>query len=139
MGAEDEQATTSPQDPTSIPPPGWYPNPQGAWGLRWWDGARWSDQVAAPTTPPRKDAASQQLNIAFGVEVPCALLSFGLAWLSLFGVAGCYGTLGSDPQCQVWGGRGWCWSPPTWHCWLLVGRCLWSGFGRSGLRSSAGL
>jgi len=106
MGAEEEQAPTSPEDRTSIPPPGWYPNPQGGWGLRWWDGARWSDQVTAPTTPPRKDPASQRLNTAFGVEVPCALLSFGAAWLSLFAVAGCYGTGGPDRQCQVWG---WSW------------------------------
>jgi hypothetical protein len=106
MGAEEEQAPTSPEDRTSIPAPGWYPNPQGGWGLRWWDGARWSDQVTAPTTPPRKDPASQRLNTAFGVEVPCALLSFGAAWLSLFAVAGCYGTGGPDRQCQVWG---WSW------------------------------
>jgi hypothetical protein len=106
MGAKDEQPTTSPEEPTSMPSPGWYPNPQGGWGLRWWDGARWSDQVAAPATLPVKDAASQRLNTAFGIEVPCALLSFGAAWLSGFAVAGCYGTGGPDRQCQVWG---WSW------------------------------
>lgn len=25
------------------PPPGWYPEPGGASGLRWWDGTRWTE------------------------------------------------------------------------------------------------
>jgi len=103
---DERPKTTAPENGKGLPPSGWYPNPQGGLGLRWWDGARWSDQVRAPTTPPRKHTASQQLNRAFGIEVPCTLLSFGVAWLTLFGVAGCSGTLGSDPQCQVWG---WSW------------------------------
>lgn len=27
----------------SSPPPGWYPDPAGVPGLRWWDGVRWMD------------------------------------------------------------------------------------------------
>jgi hypothetical protein len=35
----------------SSPPPGWYPDPDGAQGLvRWWDGTTWSD-VATPAGP----------------------------------------------------------------------------------------
>src|SRR3954447_9515828 len=35
------------------PPPGWYQDPTGP-GLRWWDGARWTEhqQSAAPVPPP---------------------------------------------------------------------------------------
>lgn len=32
-------------------PPGWYPDPAGSSGQRWWDGYAWSDTVAAPVTP----------------------------------------------------------------------------------------
>jgi Protein of unknown function (DUF2510) len=30
------------------PQPGWYADPYGGTDLRWWDGARWTDQVRAP-------------------------------------------------------------------------------------------
>ena len=30
----------------SAPAPGWYPDPYGYRGLRWWDGTRWGDQWA---------------------------------------------------------------------------------------------
>ena len=33
------------QDPsTAAAPAGWYPDPSGAEALRWWDGARWTDE-----------------------------------------------------------------------------------------------
>jgi uncharacterized protein YxjI len=36
------------------PPPGWYPDPAGSPGTRWWDGQGWTDHVqqAAPPPPP---------------------------------------------------------------------------------------
>jgi hypothetical protein len=33
-------------------PAGWYPE-AGASGLRWWDGARWTDHRNRPPTPPQ--------------------------------------------------------------------------------------
>ena len=29
------------------PPPGWHPDPSGQARLRWWDGARWTDETSA--------------------------------------------------------------------------------------------
>jgi Protein of unknown function (DUF2510) len=33
------------------PPPGWFPDPSGAAGMRYWDGVRWTNQRSAPTPP----------------------------------------------------------------------------------------
>ena len=34
----------------STTPPGWYPDPSGQHGTRWWDGVQWTDQVGPPTS-----------------------------------------------------------------------------------------
>jgi hypothetical protein len=33
-------------------PPGWYPDPAGGSGQRWWDGYSWNEAVVTPTLPP---------------------------------------------------------------------------------------
>jgi uncharacterized protein YxjI len=34
------------------PPPGWYPDPAGSQGTRWWDGQGWTDHVQPASPPP---------------------------------------------------------------------------------------
>ncbi|MEY2571402.1 MAG: hypothetical protein QOE63_1752, partial [Acidimicrobiaceae bacterium] len=33
-------------------PPGWYADPGGFGGLRWWDGHQWTEHASAPPPPP---------------------------------------------------------------------------------------
>jgi hypothetical protein len=46
-------------------PAGWYPDPAGSAAKRWWDGARWTDQLREPEAPPPPPS--------FGTFVPAAL------------------------------------------------------------------
>ena len=39
------------------PPPGWYSDPAGSGGTRWWDGQGWTDHVQHPATPPPPSSA----------------------------------------------------------------------------------
>jgi Domain of unknown function (DUF4328)/Protein of unknown function (DUF2510) len=49
-------------DPTSSPPAGWYPDPEGGPNPRYWEGERWTDRyqvaeghrIANPAEPPRR-------------------------------------------------------------------------------------
>ncbi|PJE04067.1 MAG: hypothetical protein CK429_31955 [Mycobacterium sp.] len=49
------------QAPTPPPPPGWYPDPHGGTGQRYWDGSTW---LTTPLVPkPRKTSAAKILLI----------------------------------------------------------------------------
>jgi hypothetical protein len=69
QGATDHDATPASGDPTrrdrspqarqgaTSPPPGWYPDPEGAPGMRYWDGRQWNPTAQPParqgaTSPP---------------------------------------------------------------------------------------
>jgi hypothetical protein len=53
------------------PAPGWYPDPEGSSGQRYWDGARWTDAVSAGAGATPAPAAIKQ------DEPSTALLIFG--------------------------------------------------------------
>lgn len=40
------------------PPAGWYPDPTGRAGLRWWDGLDWTDHRRAPLPAARQEFTS---------------------------------------------------------------------------------
>ena len=46
------------------PRAGWYPDPQSATHLRWWDGLDWSDIRRAPPSSAELIAAEQKLGLA---------------------------------------------------------------------------
>jgi hypothetical protein len=48
---------------TQTPPAGWYPDPAGSGGQRWWNGMAWSDHVqpaVAASVPTHSPVAAQQ-------------------------------------------------------------------------------
>jgi len=55
------------------PPAGWYPDPGGSGGWRWWDGSIWTPHLTAPSGPPR--SAVPSLVAAELRMVPWALAS----------------------------------------------------------------
>jgi uncharacterized protein YxjI len=40
------------------PPPGWYPDPAGSGGTRWWDGQGWTDHLQQAAPPPAPGGAA---------------------------------------------------------------------------------
>lgn len=44
-----QQYAVHPQPPTASVPPGWYPDPSGQPGQRYWDGANWTHFTHPPT------------------------------------------------------------------------------------------
>jgi hypothetical protein len=61
-------------DPTpASAPSGWYPDPWGNPGMRYWDGARWTPHYAAPASRPW--TAGRVLALVFGVFFALAALA----------------------------------------------------------------
>jgi uncharacterized protein len=56
----------------SSPPPGWFPDPRGGRGTRWWDGEDWTDHVQdEPASPPvTPEPASTAVTPAWAHSAP---------------------------------------------------------------------
>ena len=47
------------------PVPGWYPDPSGTGGTRWWDGTAWSQDVRSPAVQARTVGFGEAIRRAF--------------------------------------------------------------------------
>jgi hypothetical protein len=57
---------TTPETPRT--PAGWYPDPEGAQRQRWWDGEKWTADVAPLSAPQPYTAARPQLKAPAGTD-----------------------------------------------------------------------
>ena len=106
MDTQDDQPERPASEDEKGVPPGWYADPAGDWGLRWWDGARWTEHMAvaqhgswrqglsdpdqAEQPPPAvKRKWTWSLENVFRVEFTLALLAIFPAFLTPLSSAGC--------------------------------------------------
>jgi hypothetical protein len=76
------------------PQPGWYPDPAGGWGQRYWDGSAWGP--VAPTAPPPAWRRSFGTSPQARAEVArVTLLLFILFPLLCCGSCGVFGLIGA--------------------------------------------
>lgn len=63
-------------NPGQGPVPGWYPDPYGQPGQRWWDGTQWTDQVSGGAPGAAGAAASGDRSLAQLVHILGLLTGF---------------------------------------------------------------
>lgn len=82
--------------------PGWYQDPAGSSGQRWWDGARWTMELSSPPTPTTAPTARASAGVAWATIVAGAVSIVGafLPWIvlraALLGQVTKSGTEGTD-------------------------------------------
>ncbi len=56
-------------------PPGWYPDPSGAAGRRYWDGTSWHSAIPAPAKPPGRVNWPLLISVAGGLVLVLIVVS----------------------------------------------------------------
>jgi len=98
-------------------PPGWYPNPSGAPGQQYWDGASWSTAVAF--APPSSQPA--RITIHYGFML---LAIFSILGTLLIGIPLLSSASDSDPDvASVGTGMG-----VLWMLWGGMWTLIWTAF-----------
>lgn len=72
---------------TTETPAGWYPDPHGAAGARWWDGAQWTDQALplTQTAPPKAPEGTNTNTVWIWLNAVVPILGLGTLFLIDFG------------------------------------------------------
>lgn len=83
-GWRQQSPDSAESEPRGLSPPGWYPDPSGVSGQRYWDGNRWTEHVSgglppAPTVEPARPTAPSQTPPAT-VPTEWGGTTAGVAW-----------------------------------------------------------
>jgi hypothetical protein len=111
--------------------PGWYPDPSGAPGQRYWDGVAWTDARLAPPgwQPPTIDGQAEAQ--CPGTVIGAAVIAFILAAIALSGAFSALVVAATDDETQIelWGDND-VGSMLRWALLRLVfcGLLVWGGF-----------
>jgi hypothetical protein len=61
-------------------PAGWYPDPAGGTGKRWWDGATWTANVKEPEAPPPQPTFGNYVPADLRPATPLPVAEVGIAY-----------------------------------------------------------
>ena len=66
--------------PAAPIPAGWYPDPAGGDGKRWWDGRVWTNDLQAAEAPPAPPTFGNYVHAEFRPTIPIPVAEAGIAY-----------------------------------------------------------